>query len=516
MVGSWLATSVPGPLLSADDVAYAAMGRALAGDGAAALGSQPPYGVLYPVVLAPAWFFGLDEGGVLLWARVLNALFGAALIPILYLLVRRLAGASRPIAMIAAVVGASLPAHMATASVMWTERLLPLLVAGAVLALARLVERATTGRALVLGVLAVGLHATHPRTGVAALVFLAAAVWAVRRARGGALEVALVGVGGLVLATDLRSTLGRWAFSDESRYDLGDLASRRGFDELADMVMRAGGTVAYLVLATAGLSVVGAVMLWRDRSVGPWVLASLAGVVAVAGWFVVGVDGVSVARADAHLHGRYIEVFAPVLVAFGVVGVGRVNRWVAIGAVTAAPVAAGFFGAWAGPGDNWARPRSPVMMLGVEAGGAPFGSDIFEPGAAALVAVAVGGGFWLAARAPARRDLAIAAVGLAACGIGTASALESLDQLYEPAAAATVEAALGEVEDEIGEVAIEVGRVQANLNSAVVWEVGFDRTTAEVTPETTHLLLAEGAVGPEGSTVTAEFAGGTLWGLRSP
>ena len=35
------------------------------------------------------------------------------------------------------------------------------------------------------------------------MVFLAAAVWAVRRARGGALEVALVGVGGLVLATDL-------------------------------------------------------------------------------------------------------------------------------------------------------------------------------------------------------------------------------------------------------------------------------------------------------------------------
>ncbi len=517
VVGAWLATTVPGPLLSADDVAYGAIGRALAGEGAASLGAQPPYGILYPVVLAPGWLLGLDEAGVLVWARVMNGILGAALIPILYHLVRRLTGVGPGTALVAALVGASLPAHMATASIMWTERLLPLLVAGTVLALERLVERVSPGRVLAVVGLAVGLFATHPRTGLAAVILVVAAAWVTRREPRLAASLAAVATAGFLFVTEIRGVVGGWAFDGDSLYDLGDLASRRGLDDIPDMAMRAGGTVAYLTLATAGLAVVGAVTLWRVRPIGPWVIAALAGIVAVAGWFLVGVDrfGDGIPRADAHLHGRYIEVFAPVLVAFGVAGLRRANRWVAIGALAGAPVVAGVWGAWAGAGDNWAKPRSPVMMLGVEAGGAPFGNDVFEPGAAASVAILVGVAFWLATRArrPNRRDRAFAAIGLVACGIGTASALESLDQLYDVAVAAQVETTFEELE--VGEVAVDIGRVGPNVVAAIAWEIGFENVSTEVGPETTHRLTAPTTT-PDLADPVAEVGGATLWELRSP
>ena len=73
----------PGPLLVSDDLAYLGMARTLAGQGAAPLADQPPYGVLYPVLLAPGWALGFDESSMLIWARIVNGLLGAALVPVL-------------------------------------------------------------------------------------------------------------------------------------------------------------------------------------------------------------------------------------------------------------------------------------------------------------------------------------------------------------------------------------------------------------------------------------------------
>ncbi len=104
-------------------------GARSAAGGAAPLGAQPPYGILYPVLLAPGWAIGLDESQMMVWARLLNAGLGAALVPVLYLLVRRVTSASFGQSLVAAVIGASLPAALLTGSIVWTERLLPLLVA---------------------------------------------------------------------------------------------------------------------------------------------------------------------------------------------------------------------------------------------------------------------------------------------------------------------------------------------------------------------------------------------------
>ena len=536
VVGSWVAMLTPGPLLVSDDLAYLAMGRTLAGQGAAPLAEQPPYGVLYSVLLAPGWAIGLGESSMLIWARVLNGLLGAALVPVLYFVVRRLTGATRRWSLVPAVVGASLPAQMSTASIVWTERLLPLLVALSVLCLIRFVDRPSRGRAIAVVGIAAALYAGHPRMGASALVIVLAvpciarfdrlvrrkrigvsgaqAVVAVggggaRFAGAGALVVGGVGLVGLAAVEGLRRLVASAAFAGSGTYDIADLADRRGLDEVPEMLVRGTGTVGYLVLATAGLAVIGVVVLLRSPPVGPWVFLGGLAVVVVAGWFLTGV-----VRADAYLHGRYIDVLAPTLVALGIIGIARMRVvWAGL-AMAASIVISGIWGAWAGPGDNWSEARSPVMMLGTEAGGAPFGNDVFEPGAAAFVALAVGAVLLMAFRQPQPwMGFGLALVILA---LGTASDLEALDQLFETAALSTVQEALDDVE--ISHIAVDTAGLSPNLIGAVAWEVGFDNTSIEtgadeIGPDTSHLLLRADAPAPPGAEFITDVGDGKLWVL---
>lgn len=537
VVGTWVAMLTPGPLLVSDDLAYLGMARTLAGQGAAPLADQPPYGVLYPVLLAPGWALGLSESSMLIWARVVNGLLGAALVPVLYFVVRRLTGATHRWSLVAAVVGASLPAQMSTASIAWSERLLPLLVALSVLCLIRFVERPSLRRAAAVVGTAAALFAGHPRTGAAALVIVAAvpciarfdrlvrrrrirtniaALPVVGESRSdpalsgiGALVVGGLGLLGLAAVEVVRRAVAGAAFASSGTYDLVDLASRRGLDEVPEMLLRGTGTVAYLVLATAGLAVVGVVVLLRSPPVGPWVVVAGLAVVVVAGWFLTGAG-----RADAYLHGRYVEVLAPTLVALGIIGSTRMRAVRAALAVTVVVVASGVWGAWAGGGDNWADSRSPIMMLGVEAGGAPFGNDVFEPGAAALVAVVVGVVLLVAFRQS--QPWLGCCLAVAALTLGTASDLEALDQLFAAATLSTVQEALSDVE--ISGVAVDAAGLSPNLAGAVAWEVGFDRTSIRTSPEridpdTSHLLLRADATAPPDAEFVTDVGAAKLWAL---
>ena len=348
VVGSWVAMLTPGPLLVSDDLAYLGMARTLAGQGAAPLADQPPYGVLYPVLLAPGWALGFDESSMLIWARIVNGLLGAALVPVLYAVVRRLTGATHRWSLVAAVVGASLPAHMSTASIVWTERLLPLLVAISVLCLIRFVDRPSNGRAIAVAGVAAALYSSHPRMGACALVIVLAVpciarfdrlvrrkqtgpIFATAAAAGiagggrrfgvrGTLVVGGVGLLGLAAVEGVRRFVAGAAFASSGTYDIVDLAERRGWDEVPEMVVRGTGTVGYLVLATAGLAIIGVVVLLRSPPVGPWVFLEALAVVVVAGWFLTGVE-----RADTYFHGRYVEVMAPMLVAAGIIGLARMR-----------------------------------------------------------------------------------------------------------------------------------------------------------------------------------------------
>ena len=150
------------------------------------------------------------------------------------------------------------------------------------------------------------------------------------------------------------------------------------------------------------------------------------------------------------------------------------------------------------------------MMLGVEVSGAPYGGDIFEPGAAASVAIVAGLAMWALARWRGPGRAAALAVLLAMWAIDSGDS--TLDQLYASTPAA--EAAVLIPDDEpIGEVFVDTAAVSPNLTNAVVWEVGFDQAVTETTSATSHLLIAVDAVPPPDSVIIAEFRGGTLWRL---
>ena len=276
------------------------------------------------------------------------------------------------------------------------------------------------------------------------------------------------------------------------------------------MLIHGGGTLAYLVLATAGFALLGALVFVTKAQVGTVVAGMAAGTVAVAGWFLTGVE-----RSDAWLHGRYIEILAPPLVALGVVAAKELPWRISATVITGGAVVAGFVGAWAGPGNNWATPRSPVMMLGVEVGGAPFGGEVFEPGAAASVALVVGIGLLAAVRWRNRAAVAFAALAIT---LAVLSGIETLDRLHDGSVAGRVQASsLADADIEL--LVVDTDRVSSTLVAAVAYEVGFDRTATDLQPGTTHLLLGWEAAPPAGATAVAEFpgtegfSGGTVWAL---
>ena len=312
------------------------------------------------------------------------------------------------------------------------------------------------------------------------------------------------GGAGLWSVERLRVWAAETAFDSAGTYDAGDLATTRGLGQLPEMSQHALGAVTYLVLASTLLGVWGVVVLARDRRAWPILAMGLA-VLAVAGWFLTGVP-----RADKWLHGRYIEVLAPVFVAVGLATLDRLRWRLALALGFAVPAIAGLVAAWNGPGNTWADARSPVMMLGVEVSGAPYGGEIFEPGAAASVAVVAGLLTWLAAirAGPTRAALVVVVLSLWAADSGDAT----LDSLYGGTAAGEVDALLPEGED-IGEVYVDVATVSPNLTNALAWEVGFEGTVLVTTEATTHILIPVEEDQPPGSVVVAEFSSGTLWRL---
>ncbi len=506
VVGFVVATGTPGPLLTADDLANFGLAHAIAGQGAVPMPAQAPYGPLYPLLLAPGWVIGLDEPAMLTWARGVNALAGALLVTVLYALVRRVADVSWNSALAAATAAAMLPAGMLTGSIAWSERLLWLLVALAALAMVVAGERASMGMASSAALSGVALFAGHPRLGAAAVVVVLVAAWSVRSlgsVRAGTIVAG--GVAGLWLVEWTRSAIARAAFDSSGTYDVGDLASRRGVDDLIPaMPQHALGALTYLVLAGSLVAVWGTVVLVRDRRTWP-VLAMGLAVLGVAAWFLTGVP-----RADRWLHGRYIEVMAPILVAVGLATLDRVRVRMALGLGFAVPALAGIVAAWNGPGNTWADARSPVMMLGVEVSGAPYGGAIFEPGAAASVAIVAGLLAWAAARRIGAGGAAVVVIVLSVWAIDSGDS--TLDQLYDGTPAGDVAANLP-ADEVIDEVFVDTGRLSPNLTNALAWEVGFDHAVTRATSATTHLLIPTDAEAPPGATLVVEFAGGTLWRL---
>lgn len=506
VVGLIVATATPGPLLTADDLAYFGLSWTMAGEGAVPMPAQPPYGLLYPLLLMPGWWFGAEDAGMLLWARILNAGFGALTVPVLAAFAGRLDDVEWRPALAAATAGAMMPAFLLTGSIAWSERLLVLLVALVAWALAKVWDDGRAGSAALVIVIGAAMFAAHPRLGPPALIAIVLAALAVR-GLGWPRVISVLGAGGaaLWLVERARSAVADAAFASSGTYDATDLASRRGPDRFLEMSQLGMGATTYLVLAGTGIVVWGVVRLARDRSVGWSVLLVGLAVLAITSWFITGIP-----RADKWLHGRYIEVMAPVLLTVGLVNLRKLTwRW-AVPLLIALPASGGVIAAWNGPGNNWLNARSPVMMFGVEVAGAPYASPIFEPGAAASVSIAVGLLAWGLTK---WRGVEVAAALLVVLSVwGAHSGDRTVDALFEGTAMGQVDASLP-ADEIIGEVFVDTATVSPNLTNAIAWRAGFDHTTLTFGEATTHLLIPPDATPPTGAELVAEFGQGTLWRL---
>ena len=200
-------------------------------------------------------------------------------------------------------------------------------------------------------------------------------------------------------------------------------------------------------------------------------------------------------------------MLAPLLVALGVIGARQLPWRTCALAITGPLVVAGLYGAWAGPGDNWAGSRTPVMMLGTEVSGAPFGGSIFQPGAAAAAGLVAGLLIVAAAR---RRVWATTSVAGLLIAAAVVSGVQAIDSLRDNSTVGQVQVALADVDVE--RLVVD-GRVSSTMLGAVAWEVGLDRTSRERSSDTTHLLLPPDAVAPSSAVVIAELAGAMLWEL---
>ncbi|RMH73346.1 MAG: hypothetical protein D6683_13375 [Actinomyces sp.] len=515
LVGALVALGLPGPLLSADDVTHLALARTLAGGGPQPLPPQPPYGLLYPLLVAPAWAMGLSGGGVLVWARLVSVAAGSGTVVVAHRLARRVFRLDPVAALVVALVAGTTPALVVTASITWSERLAGLTVSLLVAVVAEAVGRdpstATTRqvatRGAVVVVAAGAVAATHPRLVPVAVAGALVAAVAWRRRPVAAAVVAgsaLLVVAGAEVAGRLVQEA---ALGSGGTYGAAELAASRGAGRAAAMVERGIGAVASATAATAGFALVGWLVAWREPRTR--VMTVLAGVVvAEAGWFLVGIE-----RADAWYHGRYLDVLAPVtLVAAGAALVRR-DRLVLL--APAAALVAGLAGALIGPVDLWNRPRSPVMMLGVEAAGAPFGSARFSPWSVALVATVVA----VAVVVTARRRRLCAGVTLVTVALGVASASVAVTRLWDGAVGSRVAEAVDTVERTVSSDGLVIDPVglSPNVAMAAAWEQGLDRTRladAGVPARDAGgdpLVLSAPDRVPPGAELVAEVDGAVFW-----
>lgn len=331
----WVGTSAMRrgvPTFSYDEICTLMISRAVAGLPApdvAGYGYFPGSAVL----VAPVWWLTGNPDTVLRVAIALGVVIALATIWPLARLATRF-GLTTPQAVAAAAVVMALPARALQADLALAEKPLFLLLALAVLAAARLAERPSYARAVVLAVLLAAAYFTHAR----ALTLVAAAVvWlallAVRRP-----GVALVG--GLVLGA-LTWGAGRLA------HHLNGLVDPNGFSQSANFVDNLRETSPGMVgrallgqsweqlVSTYSLAAVGIVVLvglvrseLRRREPGAAALVALGAAALFSGSVLVWAAedqlfATSWRRLDAWIYGRYADPVFALIALLGLVAIVR-------------------------------------------------------------------------------------------------------------------------------------------------------------------------------------------------
>jgi peptidoglycan/LPS O-acetylase OafA/YrhL len=340
-----------GPVLVADEIGYLTNARVLAGGAAGQLEQAPFYRGGYSLLIAPLVELGASPTFTYHLVLVLNAALAASVFPLLYLLLTRFGRVRPELALWAALAGAVYPALTVLSQVAMSENALFPLVVVWLIAFGGVLAAGERGNdvawAVGLGAATGGLWAVHNRMIVAVALAVGGLAWLAwrRRLRPAALVaglgvIALAFVGVHFLDSYLIDHNYAGSAPDELSERMDSLAQFSGLrTTLANLI----GQSWYLLVATFGLAAAAAWDFLRPRSelhqldhpADDQVVAvredgrpaPMLGVLLALTALLLAISAAAFperTRPDMLIYGRYAEVAAPALVAFGLAALSRV------------------------------------------------------------------------------------------------------------------------------------------------------------------------------------------------
>ncbi|WP_067456048.1 hypothetical protein [Actinomadura macra] len=350
----WLASGQTMPVATPDEAGYLFAARVLTGGTDADLSYGTVYRGGYPLLLTPAFWIGDDPVTVYRSALVINALISALMLPLAYLLLRRLQ-VRRRWSYVFAHVTALLPGVLFYSEFVLTDAVLPVVLLGWLLLLhswltepnrpgERAPRRVTlygTGASLLVAF----AYTSHTRGAVFLLVhgaLLTVAVVCRWRPWHSAALTALVAGAVTMAGTILNHSLLPHLYPAGDNNLSGNLARRLTTqDGLAWMLSLGTGQIWYQAVATGGLAAVGLVTVGfaATRRGTPARLRALAlGILAIVAGIAFATSGALPVeyRIGNYVYGRYLACVTPILFAVGVAVLLRASRQTLLRAVSAA------------------------------------------------------------------------------------------------------------------------------------------------------------------------------------
>jgi hypothetical protein len=330
-----------GPVLVADEIGYLTNARVIAGGLAGQLEQAPFYRGGYSLLIAPLAGLGASPTFTYHLVLVLNAALAASVFPLLYLLLTRFAGVRPELAIWAALAGAVYPALTVLSQVAMSENALFPLVCVWLIAFAGLLTQQTRRSELLwaagLGAASGALWAVHNRMIVAVAIAAGGLVWLAlrRRLRPAAL---VVGLGVIAVALVGVHFLDNYLIDHNYAGSAPDELSERmdsifDFHGLRAVLANLIGQSWYLLVATFGLAAAAAadfLAAWRrGGTASDERPAPILGVLLALTALLLPISAAAFperTRPDMLIYGRYTEVVAPALIAFGLVALTRVRR----------------------------------------------------------------------------------------------------------------------------------------------------------------------------------------------
>ncbi|HWS35675.1 MAG TPA: hypothetical protein VN408_23415 [Actinoplanes sp.] len=324
----WLGSPITHPIAHADEDSYMNAARAIAG-GPEGFSSETPLfrRIGYPLLVSPAFLFGLDFATSYKIVHVVNAAISALTLPLAYLLGRRMFGLNRAVALAAAFVAGTVPAGVFWSLVGMTDSVMAPLMLGWFLAVHWWVgapERKAP--AISVGVLTGLLYLVHIRGTILVIVYFAFLAFMLIRTRVGrpGAGLSLVPLMLAVLVNQVVIML----IGDRVhlRGDIvggGTMAVFTEIQRLQVFVASFGTNVWYMCVVTGGLAglawVATTVEMFRPArdAAYRWTAGlALFSTIGVGLGAAVVLAGLVDTQADA-IYSRYVQVFVPFWLLFG-------------------------------------------------------------------------------------------------------------------------------------------------------------------------------------------------------